>query len=68
MGGSPPLSVGQIGLRNGQAGNPSRGEGLWDGTINGKDAAPQGVYVYKIRVKDFNDKTHHYVGNVTLIR
>ena len=43
-------------------------EGLWDGTINGKDSAPEGVYVYKIRVKDFKGENHYYVGNVTLIR
>ena len=48
--------------------NPSRGEGLWDGTVNGKDSAPQGVYVYKIRVEDFKGQRHYYVGNVTLIR
>ena len=48
--------------------NPSRGEGLWDGTINGEAKAPQGVYIYKIWVKDFKGEMHYYVGNVTLIR
>ena len=48
--------------------NPSRGEGLWDGTIKGKDSAPEGVYIYKIWVKDHNGEMHYYVGNVTLIR
>ena len=48
--------------------NPSRGEGLWDGAINGKDMAPQGVYVYKLWLKDFKGQRHYYIGNVTLIR
>ena len=48
--------------------NPSRGEGLWDGTVNEKGSAPQGVYVYKIWLKDFKGEMHYYLGNVTLIR
>ena len=48
--------------------NLSREEGLWNGTVNGKDSAPEGVYVYKIQVKDFKGKTHYFLGNVTLIK
>ena len=48
---------------------PSHGEGRhWDGTAEGGVPAPQGVYIYKILVKDFKGEMHVYVGNVTLIR
>ena len=40
----------------------------WDGKSKSGKEIQEGVYVYKIRVKDFKGKMHHYVGNVTLIR
>ena len=40
----------------------------WDGKSKTGNEIQGGVYVYKIRVKDFKDKIHHYVGNVMLIR
>ena len=40
----------------------------WNGRTNNENEIQQGVYVYKIRVKDFKDEIHYYVGNVTLIK
>ena len=39
----------------------------WDGKYKGRSEKPD-VYVYKIWVKDFKEKMHYYVGNVTLIK
>lgn len=40
----------------------------WDGTANNANRiAEQGVYVYKIVVRDFADKRHNYTGHVTLL-
>ena len=40
----------------------------WDGKLQSKNQIVQeGVYVYKIWVKDFKVETHNYVGNVSLI-
>jgi gliding motility-associated-like protein len=40
----------------------------WDGTANnGSKVAEDGVYVYKITVKDYEYKSHAYVGHVTLL-
>ena len=39
----------------------------WDGTYNGT-ALEQGVYAYKIWVKDPQDVLHKMVGNVLLVR
>lgn len=39
----------------------------WDGTINGKDAAP-GVYFYVAKVKYINGLTGIYKGDVTVLR
>jgi gliding motility-associated-like protein len=40
----------------------------WDGTANhGEKIAEQGVYVYKIEVRDFHEKYHDYTGHVTLL-
>ncbi|MFL5764956.1 MAG: PKD domain-containing protein [Bacteroidia bacterium] len=40
----------------------------WDGTANhGGKIAEQGVYVYKIEVRDFAQKYHDYTGHVTLL-
>lgn len=38
---------------------------------NGKqkgEIIQDGVYVYKISVKDFKDEKHYYVGNVSLVK
>ena len=40
----------------------------WDGGVKNGDEIQEGVYVYKILVKDFKAEIHYYVGNVTLIR
>jgi gliding motility-associated-like protein len=41
----------------------------WDGRANGgTDIAQQDVYVYKIRLKDFEKREHSYVGNVSLVK
>ena len=40
----------------------------WDGRNKNGDEIQEGVYVYKIRVKDFKEEMHYYIGNVTLIR
>jgi gliding motility-associated-like protein len=40
----------------------------WDGTANnGTKVAEDGVYVYKIGVKDFDYHSHSYTGHVTLL-
>lgn len=40
----------------------------WDGRANnGEEIAQQGVYVYKIEVRDFSQKYHDYIGHVTLL-
>ena len=40
----------------------------WDGKANNGDkVAQQGVYVYKIAVRDFSQKYHDYTGHVTLL-
>ena len=40
----------------------------WDGRANNGDKiAQQGVYVYKIEVRDFSQKHHGYTGHVTLL-
>lgn len=40
----------------------------WDGTANGgSKMSENGVYVYKILVKDFHNKQHDYTGHVTLL-
>jgi len=40
----------------------------WDGRANNGDKiAQQGVYVYKIEVRDFSQKYHDYTGHVTLL-
>jgi gliding motility-associated-like protein len=38
----------------------------WDGKING-NMGTQDVYVYKIRVKDYNSRVKEFVGHVTLL-
>lgn len=40
----------------------------WDGRANGgTEIAQDGVYVYKIEVRDFQSKYHDYMGHVTLL-
>ena len=40
----------------------------WDGKSKNGSEIQEGVYVYKIWVKDFKKDIHYYVGNVTLIK
>ena len=41
----------------------------WDGTVKGgSKIAPQGVYTYKLLVKDTKGTLHPYVGHVTLLK
>ncbi len=41
----------------------------WDGTAKGgSEISQEGVYVYKIKLRDFERKEHNYVGNVNLIK
>ena len=41
----------------------------WDGRANdGRDIAQQDVYVWVVITRDIMDKSHKYVGRVTLIR
>ncbi|MBI3500468.1 MAG: gliding motility-associated C-terminal domain-containing protein [Bacteroidetes bacterium] len=41
----------------------------WDGTAKGgSEISPEGVYVYKVQLRDFENKEHNYVGNVNLIK
>lgn len=41
----------------------------WNGTVkSGSAIAQEDTYVYKINVTDSKNKTHSYVGNVTLIK
>lgn len=40
----------------------------WDGKVNGSDAAMQGVYIYKYRVKGHYFEADEAYGSVTLLR
>ena len=41
----------------------------WGGTAKGGDAiAQEGVYVYQIKLRDFEKRVHNYVGHVNLVR
>jgi gliding motility-associated-like protein len=40
----------------------------WEGIEKDGYAAPQGAYVYVIKVKDVKGKDHEYTGTVTLLR
>jgi gliding motility-associated-like protein len=40
----------------------------WDGTINGHPVAPNTVYSYKLKVKDYIGKEHKFAGHITLVR
>lgn len=41
----------------------------WDGKANdGTEAAQQDVYVWKVNLKDIFNKTHRFIGTVTLVR
>jgi gliding motility-associated-like protein len=40
----------------------------WDGTVNGKGPAPEGIYVWKINCRDVLKKQHQYIGQVTLVK
>lgn len=41
----------------------------WDGSVKGNSkTAPQGVYTYKILIRDTKGNKHPYVGHVTVIR
>ena len=40
----------------------------WNGKSNDGNEVQEGIYAYKIWVKDFKGASHYYVGNVTLIR
>ena len=41
----------------------------WDGTANnGKSQAQQDVYVYLIKIVDFHDSPHMYIGRVSIIK
>lgn len=41
----------------------------WDGKVNGKpELAQQDVYVWKIDCTDIFNKTHQYIGHVTLVK
>jgi gliding motility-associated-like protein len=41
---------------------------FWDGTVNGKAISPDGVYYYRIEVKDFQKRQHVYSGALTLLK
>lgn len=38
----------------------------WDGTIKGK-AAKQDIYIYKIKLKDYKNRSKEFVGHLTLL-
>jgi len=40
----------------------------WDGTVNGKPAAPNTVYAYQLRVRDYLGLEYEFTGHVSLIR
>ena len=41
----------------------------WDGTANGgSEISPEGVYVYKVTLRDFEQNEHRYIGNVNLVK
>lgn len=47
-----------------QSNDPETG---WDGTINGKAFAPEGVYIYHIQFTSFNGEKTRETGHVTVI-
>jgi gliding motility-associated-like protein len=41
----------------------------WNGTVNhGSEIAQQDTYVYTITLKDYNNKSHKYIGSVTIVK
>ena len=41
----------------------------WDGKANyGLDIAQQDVYVYSVKIKDYKEKKHTYLGTVTIVK
>ena len=40
---------------------------LWDGTVKGKQVAPNSVYSYRIIVRDFTGQEYEFVGRVTVL-
>ena len=40
----------------------------WEGKVNGIYDAPQGAYVYVIKVKDVKGKEYEYSGTVTITK
>jgi gliding motility-associated-like protein len=43
-------------------------EETWDGTVNGKEVAPNTVYAYRIIVRDFTGQEYEFVGSVTVLK
>lgn len=39
----------------------------WDGSVKGGPKAQQGVYIYKIKLKDFKLRDKEFVGHITLL-
>ncbi len=39
----------------------------WDGSIKGGKIANPDVFIYKITIKDFKNKTREYVGHITIL-
>jgi gliding motility-associated-like protein len=39
----------------------------WDGSIKGGKLANPDVFIYKITIKDFKNKTREYVGHITIL-
>lgn len=39
----------------------------WDGSVKGGAKAQQGVYVYKIKLKDFKLRDRSFIGHITLL-
>ncbi len=40
----------------------------WNGTANGDSISQEGIYIYKITVRDAQDIPHSYIGSITLIK
>ena len=40
----------------------------WDGTVNGNPAAPNTVYSYKLKVRDYVGLEYEFVGHISLVR
>ncbi|MDR0603737.1 MAG: gliding motility-associated C-terminal domain-containing protein [Bacteroidales bacterium] len=43
-------------------------EEVWDGSVDGKQVAPNTVYSYRITVRDFTGQKYEFIGQITVLK